>query len=76
MCLCVVMRAVGSEEPKETLGTLFVVVVLEVLSAHGTPQTKEPHTVSWLVVGSSSCLFLRPFPACLVLGSSPQIPEK
>lgn len=73
------MRAVGSEEPKETVGTFFfffVVVVLEVLSAHGNPQTKEPHTVSWLVVGSSSCLFLRPFPACLVLGSSPQIPEK
>lgn len=43
MCLCVVMRAVGSEEPKETVGTFFVVVVLEVLSAHGPPKPKS-HT--------------------------------
>lgn len=43
MCLCVVMRAVGSNEPKEAVGTFFFVVVLEVLSAHGTPKPKS-HT--------------------------------
>ena len=44
MYLCVVVRVVGSDEPKETVGTFFlVVVVLEVHSAHGTPKPKS-HT--------------------------------
>lgn len=42
MCLCGVVRAVGSDEPKETVGTFFF-FVLEVHSAHGTPKPKS-HT--------------------------------